>query len=236
MLSRLYKTHIIIFTALLTLQHCTRTTESFQVSPTRIYKNQYRARIKLSSTGSLKDVGQELLSTGESIVATATFLIENDAFFEFPEELAIGGDALSNAGKFINVAYDILHDRLDWEEAVSEGLFPAAGQLQVAAASLHYCEEELLNAAEGMLSACEITGCIVMAAAAASDINESASFLSSAGEKAQIYGGRMISGSDGSPVEEQAGNMTIAAGQALSRAASSLKSFGEALAKGIATP
>jgi hypothetical protein len=172
--------------------------------------------------------GEEFYRCGELIVAAAALLGENGFLSEDPASLSMGGLALANAGRDIAVAYDKLIEG-DWELATQEGISPAAENLKVASAALHYCEDDLSKCSKMLESASDVAGCIVMAAAAAPDLVNAAECLHRAGESMIKYGEMMQAGT---VVEREAGRNTIEAGRGLIIAAENLTAFGGALANG----
>ena len=141
---------------------------------------------------------------------------------------------MCNAGRDLQAACDILHgsDDCEWEEAVASGFYPAAGNLQIAAASLHYCAKPLGVAGDRLDAASQITGCIVMAAAAADDLQDSGRSLMAAAALVRAYADEMQAGGK---VEQDAGALTRDAAASMLEAGASLEAFGAIIGTGRAT-
>ena len=128
------------------------------------------------------------------------------------------------AGEHLHVAYETLYASgdsgdCDWEGACSDGFWPAAAQLRVAGAALPFeCgfSGHLSDAAASLKRAAEVTGCIVMAAAASDDVDACGRSLTDAGQAVSTR-------------ESRAGESLVEAGAALVAFAASLN-LGRAVA------
>jgi hypothetical protein len=182
----------------------------------------------------LRLAADALLECGSCIVGAAALLGENGVLSEDPASLSNGGCALCNAGRDLQAACRMLYDSDDceWEEAASAGFYPAAGNLQIAAASLHYCTIPLNVAGDKLDAASQITGCIVMAAAAADDLQDSGRSLVEAARLVRAYADEMQAGGK---VEQAAGALTLEAAASLTEAGVTLEAFEVAIGRGRAT-
>lgn len=181
----------------------------------------------------LRSAADALLDCGSFIVGAAALLGENGILTEDPASLSNGGCALCNAGRDLQSACDILYgsDDCEWEEAVTSGFYPAAGNLQIAGASLHYCAKPLSVAGDKLDAASQITGCIVMAAAAADDLQDSGRSLVAAAALVRAYAEDMQAGGK---VEQAAGALTRQAAASLMEAGETLEAFGVVIGTGRA--
>lgn len=181
----------------------------------------------------LRSAADALLNCGTCIVAAAALLGENGVLTEDPASLSNGGCALANAGRDLHAACSILYenDDCEWETAVESGFYPAAGNLQIAAASLFYAKP-LQMAGDKLDAASQITGCIVMAAAASDDLQDSGRSLVEAARLVLAYADEMQAGGK---VEQAAGALTLEAGSSLMEAGEALQAFGVVIGEGRAT-
>ena len=112
------------------------------------------------------------------------------------------------------------------------GFYPAAGELRNAGSSLHYCELPLTNAGNYLDAASQVTGCIVMAAAASDDLIATGNALVEAGSMIINYGQLMLNG--GGKVENDAGRLTKEAGASLILAGEDFMAYGAFIGQGKA--
>lgn len=185
------------------------------------------------ATDDLLDAGRNLLQAGYDIVDAASYLGEYGRLEYNPSALSHSGCSISNAGRTFIAASEAFHNK-NWEELVEDCLLPAADYLRVSAESferpisLHF-----IGCAKSLEMASEITGCVVMARAAVSDLQEGGHHLLQGGNSMILFGHEMLQGLH---VESLAGSKFLSAGKLIKDAGSSLMSFSICIDNGKLSP